>query len=321
MANPATSETMPQVFFLVLEGVHLLDLAGPAHVFEAAREFGVSYQIHFCGLGKKPVASQLGLRLAGLESMAEAKPQAGDLVFIPGVHRIAQRRQQADRPGAWLRAAHHRGATLCSVCTGAFMLAWAGLLDGRRSTTHWSQVEALRAAAPRSQVQGEVLFIEDGNVYTSAGVSSGIDLALAVLESRHGAFLATRVARELVLYLRRPGDHAQGSVHLDYRNHLRVGVHRVQDWLATHPDRRATLPELARIAALSPRHLSRLFRQATGITIQQYRTRLRLERAHHLQSDPEMTRSAIAAACGFEDARQLRRIQRTALLAHQPKFP
>lgn len=310
---------MPQVFFLVLEGINLLDLAGPAHVFDAAREFGVPYQVRFCGLGKKPVASHLGLGLAGLEHISQIKPRTGDLVFIPGVHRVDHRREEAGGSVAWLRAAHRRGATLCSVCTGAFVLAWAGLLDGRRSTTHWTRVEALRAAAPKSQVHGEVLFVEDDNVFTSAGVSSGIDLALSILESRHGALLATRVARELVVYLRRPADHAQGSVYLDYRNHLRVGVHRVQDWLATHPERHATLPELARIAALSPRHLSRLFRQATGITIQQYRTRLRLERARRMQSNPEMTCDAIATACGFGDARQLRRIRRQDLLAHQPK--
>ncbi len=299
-----------RVYFLVLEGVNLLDLAGPAEVFAATREFGIVYDVHFCGLGRREVTSQLGLRLAGLESCARVRPGKGDLVFIPGVHQVERRQDALAAAGDWLRRAQRDGAGLCSVCTGSFVLAWAGLLDGRRSTTHWSRVEQLRLAAPASQVLGDVLFVEDGDVYTSAGVSSGIDLALHILERRHGALLATRVARELVVYLRRTGEHAQSSVYLDYRGHLRAGVHRVQDWLAAHPERRATLAELAVIGGLSPRHLSRLFRQATGITIQRYATLLRLERAQSLRANPELTQGRIAAACGFRDARQLRRLRR-----------
>ena len=304
-----SSSRVAQVFFPLLDELNLLDLAGPAHVFQSAESFGFPYRLRFCATGAQ-VTSSLGLHLCKLERLTDAEPQRGDLVFIPGAERTTLDHSATPELINWLNRAHRRGATLCSVCTGAFVLAKAGLLDGRRSTTHWSRIGDLRTAAPKSLVEGDVLFLEDKNIYTSAGVSAGIDLALFILESHHGPLVATRVARELVVYLRRDGRHAQTSVYLDYRNHIRAGVHRVQDWLIRNPERRATLPELAKIAALSPRHLSRVFRTATGVTIGRYATLLRLDRAHSLGANPEMTQSAIAAECGLRDARQLRRIRR-----------
>jgi transcriptional regulator GlxA family with amidase domain len=157
------------------------------------------------------------------------------------------------------------------------------------------------------------LFVDDGPITTSAGIASGIDMALALVERRHGPLITAAAAREMVVYLRRDGAHQQESVYLDYRTHLHPGVHRVQDWLIAHPEERATLEDLARLAAMSPRNLTRVFRQATGISIQEFTTRLRLERARDLLHDPGLTIEAIATRCGFESARQLRRLWRQEL--------
>jgi len=137
-------------------------------------------------------------------------------------------------------------------------------------------------------------------------------MALWLIEARHGPMVAAATAREMVVYLRRDGAHGQGSVYLEYRTHLHPGVHRVQDWLVAHPAERATLAELGRLAAMSPRNLTRAFRQATGISVLEFRTRLRLELARSLLHDPGLTIAAVAGDCGFESARQLRRLWRAA---------
>jgi transcriptional regulator GlxA family with amidase domain len=207
----------------------------------------------------------------------------------------------------WLRQAHRAGAQICSVCTGAFILAQAGLLDGRLCTTHWSRTEQLQRQFPRARVVTNRLFVEDGKVTTSAGIASGIDLALSLVERRHGPRLTAAVAREMVIYLRRDGSHKQESTYMDYRAHLNPGVHRVQDALVHQPEQRLRLSELARVAGMSERNLTRVFRQATGISIGEYVAKLRLELARSLLADPHLSLEAIATRVGFESARQLRR--------------
>jgi transcriptional regulator GlxA family with amidase domain len=154
--------------------------------------------------------------------------------------------------------------------------------------------------------------VRDGNLTTSAGIASGIDMALALVEEDHGPALTARVARELVVYLRRDAGHVQESVYLDYRTHLDSGVHELQDHLVAHPETRATLTELARVARTSPRSLTRRFREATGLSILAFRTRVRLERARTLLNAPGLTTEEVASRCGFGDARQLRRLWKAA---------
>ena len=152
------------------------------------------------------------------------------------------------------------------------------------------------------------IYIRDGNIYTSAGIASGIDLALSILEENHGALVASQVAREIVIYMRRNGFEKQQSIFLDYRSHLYEGVHRVQDWLIQNPEKRNKLEDLAEIAHMSSRNLTRLFRKATGITIKEFVTKIRIELAKKLLKNPDLTIEAIASQCGFQDARQLRRL-------------
>jgi len=298
------------VIFTAFAGCEILDLAGPLQAFDEANGLGGSYATE-TRAATESVATAQGVRLAGLPPLGEAAD--GDLVIVPGF-------RLGPHPGPpralvplvrWLRGAAASGARICSVCTGAFALGWAGLLDGRLCTTHWKRVGELQREFPRARVVGDRLFVEDG-VLTSAGIASGIDMALALIEGHHGPLVTARVAREMVVYLRRPGGDKQASVYLDFRTHLDSGVHAVQDHLVTHPEGHESLAELAAVGRTSARTLSRNFRAATGLTVHAYRTRVRLERARNLLADPGLTMEAIAGRCGFADARQLRRLWKVA---------
>jgi transcriptional regulator GlxA family with amidase domain len=296
-----------RTWFLVLPQVHLLDLAGPAQVFFEANQFGGRYRVGFCGL-EGAVASAQGLTLSGLQGLPKVGP--ADRVLVPGTD-SASLEELLTTPGAvpvgWLREVEAAGAVVGSICSGAYVLALAGLLDGRRCTTHWKMSEPLQRAYPQVQVQKNRLFVRDGNVLTSAGVASGVDMALWMVEEDHGPLVAARTAREMVVFLRRDPTSQQRSVYLDHRTHLHPGVHRVQDWLVAHPEA-PNLEELARLAGMSERNLTRVFRQATGITLKAFMHRLKLEVASCLLRSPEMTLERVATECGFEDPRQLRRL-------------
>jgi transcriptional regulator GlxA family with amidase domain len=209
-----------------------------------------------------------------------------------------------------LRQAYHQGAHVVSTCTGAFILGQAGLLDGRECTTHWKRLAELRERFSRALVKDNCIFVADGRVITSGGVTCGIDMALYLVEKMAGPVMTQRVARELNVYIRRDGNHSQKSVYIDYRNHQHPGIHKVQDWLSEHPEENRPLSELAALGGLSARHFSREFRAATGLSAGEYRTLLRLEHARILLNDPHLSVEGVAAACGFRDGRQLRRLWR-----------
>jgi len=294
-----------RVLVLLLPDVHLQDMAGPVQVLHEAAQLGGDYELTYCGVERR-VRSAQGLVLSDLEPLPQTRE--GDLVLVPGISSSTIGRLNKHVPSEWLRNAHEAGARLASVCSGAFALGRAGLLDGRRCTTHWKVVDQLRAEFPRARVVENRLFVEDGGVTTSAGVASGIDMALALVEQDHGPLVVSRVAREMVVYLRRSGEREQFSVYLDHRTHLHPGVHRVQDFIVQHPEHKPTIAELARIAAMSPRNLTRIFFRATGVTTKQFASKVKLQVARDLIDDPQRSVEGIAASCGFEDARQLRRL-------------
>jgi transcriptional regulator GlxA family with amidase domain len=298
------SATRPRrIVFALFPGCEMMDVAGPLQAFHEAAGFGVPYEIVHAA-ATPTVRTAQGLELAGLAPLPDVGPD--DRVIVPG-YTLAETRPPRALV-AWVRRAAAAGAEVCSVCTGTFVLGEAGLLDGRRCTTHWKRVRELQQRFPRATVVGERLFVEDGPVMSSAGIVSGIDMALALLERDGGPVLASSVAREMVVYMRRDGGHAQESVYLDYQTHLSPGVHVVQQHLVGHPESTERLADLARMAGMSERSLTRAFRRATGISVHAYRERLRLERANDLMQNPTLTMDAIAAACGYADARQLRRI-------------
>jgi len=296
-----------KVLFLLLPGVHLLDLAGPAQVFSTAADLGLGYELGY--VAERPdVLSAQGMTLRVETRWPELGPD--DLVLVPGWRAPALRRHPGiGREFAARLAGHHaRGGTVASVCAGADALGRAGLLDGRRCTTHHALQDELAERYPKATVVRDVLFVVDGRVVTSAGIASGIDLALHLVATWHGPGAAARVARSMVVYARRNGEEPQASVMLRHRAHLNDVVHRVQDVIDARFTERLTLAELAAAAGVSERTLTRLFRRATGLTPLRYQQLLRLERAEHLIGRGA-TVEAAARAVGFQDARMLRRLR------------
>jgi transcriptional regulator GlxA family with amidase domain len=291
------------VIFLLLPDLEILDLAGPLQVLHEANNYGSDFAVSLCA-GSKTLHTTERVLLGELQPLGEVA--AGDLVIIPGVPFASL--SKVDRATVkWVRQAFDSGARLCSICTGAFVLGQAGLLSGRQCTTHWNRIEQLQQRFPRAKVVTNRLFVEDGPVTTSAGMTAGIDLTLSIVEQYYGPRQAAAVAREMVVYIRRDGSHKQDSVYLDYRSHLNPGIHRVQDILSSQPERRQTLRELASVGNMSERNLTRVFRQTTGISIGEYVAKLRVELASSLLADPQLSLEAIATRCGFESGRQLRR--------------
>jgi transcriptional regulator GlxA family with amidase domain len=287
----------------VLPEVEILDLAGPLQAFSEANGGSKRYRIRLCAT-REQIASHQGLTLAGLEPLPEDVAEDA-LVVVPGMPYAATQRIERSVT-RWLANAARAGAHIASVCTGAFALGEAGLLDGKKCTTHWSRTNELARRYPRARVFEDRLYVTDGRITTSAGIASGIDMALAFIEQADGPLVAAEVAREMVVYLRRDGAQEQQSVYLDYRTHLHPGVHRVQDWIVRNPATRTTLDELANVAGMSPRSLTRMFRGATGISVHDFTTRVRVELARTLLHDPGLTMEAVAQRCGLS-ARQLRR--------------
>lgn len=286
----------------MLPEVEILDLAGPLQTLSEANRSRQRYRIRLCATKPRIVTDQ-GLVLSELEPLPEMTGNA--LVIVPGMpYRATEKIER--KVTRWIANAAKQGAHIASVCTGAFVLGEAGLLDDRRCTTHWSRTKELARRFPRARVLDDRLYVTEGEITTSAGIASGIDMALALIEQADGPIVAAEVAREMVVYLRRDGGHEQESVYLDYRTHLHPGVHRAQDWIVRNPATRATLDELADIAGMSPRSLTRTFRSATGISVLEFTTRVRMELAKTLMNDPGLTMDAIARKCGMS-ARQMRR--------------
>ena len=301
------------VYLVVTPGVLMLDYAGPAEALRMARDMGAPLTLHACG-PVADVSTSLGTQLGGLEALPLHLPP-NSLVLITGNSR---EREDYATPAAqqvvhWLQTAPQPDTRLASICSGALLLAMAGQLDGLHCTTHHSLIADLQALAPTAQVQADRIFVDDGQVLTSAGITTGIDLALYIIEQVSGAALAAKVARRLVMYTRRGPNDPQLSPWLAHRNHMHPAVHRAQDAIAQglsqDPTRRWSLPELAQVACVSHRHLSRLFMQHTGTSVGDYQQQLRMARAQELLThNPALTQEQLAEACGFASARDFRRV-------------
>ncbi|MER5862974.1 DJ-1/PfpI family protein [Kitasatospora sp. NPDC002040] len=298
---------MTQVVFLLVPQLHLLDLAGPAQVFSTAADYGYGYRVRYVA-EQEDVPTAQGLALRAATEWPELTPD--DLLVVPG-----WRAPTLQANGALTRAtldrltAHHAaGGTVASICAGADALGRAGLLDGRRCTTHHEEQDELARCYPRATVVRDVLYVVDDRVVSSAGIASGIDLALHLLAVRHGPAAAAKVARNMVVYARRNGDEQQASALLRHRTHLSDAVHRVQDLIDTKFTATLGLADLAAASGVSERTLTRRFSAATGLTPLRYQQELRLERAGHLIAGGS-TVEAAARAVGFQDARMLRRLR------------
>ena len=255
--------------------------------------------------------STAGLGFGKLSPFTDAKLKEGDFVFVPGMdyEYVSSIPFKAERKFfQWLKDCSERNITVCSICNGAFALGYAGLLKDTECTTHWRRVSDLQKLFPQAKVMADILYVKSNDVYTSAGISAGIDLALAILEDLKGALFTHKVARGLVVYHRRSGKHKQQSIYLDYRNHINPQVHEVQDYLIDNLSKENSIESLADMVGMSARNLSRVFKEKTGSTVLEYLTLLRKEFAQTMMNNPEYTIEYIASRCGFKTARQLQRI-------------
>jgi transcriptional regulator GlxA family with amidase domain len=298
------------VLIPVFPGVQSLDVTGPLEVFDhAGREHGPAYQVTVASVGCAPVRSSSGLGLAPDGDLRDPGPPP-DTLLVPGG--VGARRRPPELV-AWLREHAPRARRVASVCTGAFLLAEAGLLDGRRVTTHWAHCAELSRQYPAVEVDPDPIFITDGRVATSAGVTAGIDLALALVEDDLGRDAALAVARDLVVFLRRPGSQAQFSVQLSAQVAQRAPLREVQQWIAEHPGDDLAVEVLAARASLSPRHFARAFAAETGLTPGRYVERVRLEAARRQLEDTPAGVEQTARACGYRTPEAMRRAFTAAL--------
>jgi transcriptional regulator GlxA family with amidase domain len=307
---------MHTVLFVLFDGVQALDVTGPLEVFDGANEWrtyhGGSpvYDIRTASLGGTVVRTSSGLRLVPDEDLRGYRSGAGggngapSLLIVPG----------GDGSGwadpelvAWLRAHGPAAHRLVSVCTGVFLLAEAGLLDGRKATTHWAYCGALAARYPGIVVDPDPIFVRDGNIATSAGVTAGIDLALALVEDDLGRAAALDIARRLVVFLRRPGNQAQFSAQLAGQLASREPLRDVQQWIADHPAADLSVQALASQASLSPRQFARAFAAEVGIPPGRYVDRVRLETARRRLEDTADGIEQTARSCGYGTPEAMRR--------------
>ncbi|ROQ59746.1 transcriptional regulator GlxA family with amidase domain [Streptomyces sp. 840.1] len=291
------------VLVVLFDGVQSLDVSGPMEVFAgASRSPEISYDLRTASLDGAPVRSSSGLTLVPDSRLADAG--AAHTLLVPGG---AGTRDPDPALIDWLRGHAPHAERLVSVCTGALLLASAGQLDGHRVTTHWTVCDHLARTHPAVEVDPEPIFVRDGRLATSAGVTAGIDLALALVEEDHGREVALAIARHLVVFLRRPGNQAQFSAQLTAQTARREPLREVQHWITEHPGGDLSVEALAARARLSPRHFARAFHAETGMTPGRYVDRVRLEQARRLLEDTSDGVAGIARLCGYGTPEAMRR--------------
>lgn len=296
------------VYFIVTPNVLLLDYAGPAEAMRMAADVGADLTVTTCS--PVPVVStSMGVSLSGLAPLPAQLPE-GALVVVAGnaQEELDYARPEALAVIAWLKTLRGQPVRIASICSGALLLARAGWLEARPCTTHHALLGLLREQAPTARVMDDRVFVDDGSVVTSAGITTGLDLALYLIERQFGAELAANVARRLVMYARRGPNDPQLSPWLAHRNHLHPVVHKVQDAITRDPARRWSLDELAALAHVGPRHLTRLFTRYAGVGVVAYQQQLRVARARQLLADPDLSVERVAEQCGFASARDFRRV-------------
>lgn len=310
---PAAVPPPRRVVLLAVPPVQELDLTGPLAVFAAANGArtaaggGPAYQVIVASAGPDlAVAGESGLPLLAATRYAALRGTIDTLLVVAG--NGPRTREELDPAVlAWLRRVRPRVRRLGSVCTGAFVLAAAGLLRGRRATTHWAWCDALAAAEPEARVERDPIWVRDRDVYTSAGVTAGIDLALALVEEDLGAAAALTVARWLVLFLRRPGGQAQFSTSLAAQAVETRALHDLQAWVQEHLHQPLPAPVLAARAGMSERHFARVFAREVGCTPARYVARARVDAARRLLEGTDRGTAEVARACGFGSAEVMRR--------------
>ncbi|MGW7437607.1 GlxA family transcriptional regulator [Streptomyces sp. NPDC054849] len=287
----------------------LLDIACVTTALQMANRIGDlarPYRIRLAGPGGAPIDCGGGILLVSQEPLERVKGPLDTLVVSGGVG--FERAAQDARLVGHVRRLARESRRVTSLCTGAAVLAAAGLLDGRRATTHWRFASRIAARHPAVTVDPDPLYIRDGNVYTAAGITSAIDLTLALIEEDHGPELARQVARDLVVYVQRPGNQAQMSLFTAAPPPRDDVVRRLVEYIAEHPDHDLSAGALAARAGVTPRHLNRLFLEHLGLPPGRYVRRARTEAAAHLLASTTLPLPGVAARCGFGSAETLRQV-------------
>jgi transcriptional regulator GlxA family with amidase domain len=302
-----------QIAILAYPGVQSLDVIGPLEVFAGARELIAAearrergYEVSILSRDGTPLRTSSGLTIVPHASLHEA-PAEIDTLIVAGGHGCTE--AAADSALIeWIAQGAAAARRTVSVCTGAFLLARAGLLDGRRATTHWAAAAELARLYPAVQVDPEPIFVRDGPIWTSAGVTAGMDLALALVEDDLDRDAALTIARHLVLFLRRPGNQSQFSATLAAQQPRREPLREAQRYVVENVAGELSVEALAARAHMSPRHFARAFRAETGVTPARHVERVRLEAARRLLEGTSEPIAAVAAACGFGTPETMRRV-------------
>ncbi|MFE6774961.1 GlxA family transcriptional regulator [Streptomyces sp. NPDC057702] len=294
-----------RIVIVLFEGVDLLDVTGPPEVFSLAlreTEEAAGYEVLLAAATGDPVTTGAGVRVLPDLTFEEAAARGIDTLIVPGAVRVDDQRRVHPLVDpdivAWVRTLAARAHRIASVCVGAHLLAAAGLLDGKRATTHWSTAHQLATDHPSVRVDADPIFIREGDVWTGAGISACLDLSLALIADDLGEAVALRVARQLVMYLKRPSGQSQFSVPLEQVSTTRR-VEELRHHILRHLDQPLTVVDLAAHAHVSDRHLTRLFKAELGMTPYAYIESVRVEKARHTLESSDATLERVATTCGF----------------------
>ncbi|WP_313061694.1 GlxA family transcriptional regulator [Agrobacterium cavarae] len=310
--GPGDTPHVIPVFVVLPPQTLLLDVAGPLEVLRYANEQQkkIRFDCHYIAAQPNQMTT-IGLGLCGLEPLPDELP-AHAMILISGSSSMAPQQPEVSKErralSGWLRRTVRPDTTIVSICSGALIAAEAGLFDGHSCTTHAHCIADLKRVAPLALVQENRLFVEDGKRFSSAGISTGIDLVLHLVSTLVSPEVAARIAQIMVVYLRRTTHDPQISPWLSGRNHIHPSIHRAQDAIVANPAEDWTLARLSDIANLSQRHLSRLFREQTGLSVVDYVNLIRVTLARDIISQSRLDMEAVAERSGFASARHLRRI-------------
>ncbi|WP_216823656.1 GlxA family transcriptional regulator [Mycobacterium terramassiliense] len=292
------------IVIVVFDDVTMLDVAGAGEVFAEANRFGADYRLKIASVDGRDVTTSIGTRLGVTDALSSI--ESADTVMVAGSDDLPRRAIDPELVDA-VKSAADRTRRLASICTGSFILAQAGLLNGRRATTHWHDARLFARAFPTVTVEPDAIFVRDGDVFTSAGVSSGIDLALALVEMDHGTELVRDVARWLVVYLKRAGGQSQFSVLVEADPPPQSPLRKVAEAISADPAANHSVQALAAQASLSTRQLTRLFQSELGTTPARYVEMVRIDAAR-AALDAGRSVADTARIAGFGSTESLRRV-------------
>jgi transcriptional regulator GlxA family with amidase domain len=303
-----------RILFAVVPDFQVLDLAGPYEVYAQLQRRIGGQSLQVVGIGDGPLVSSGGLAVQPTATIDACDDEPVDTLIAVGGDGVFGACED-ERFVDWFTRTSQRARRTASVCSGAFVLARAGLLDGHRAVTHWAHCERLAQQYPGITVDPDPIFVREGEVWTSAGVTAGIDLALAMVEDDHGPDMARAIARQLVMFVQRPGGQAQFSAQMTAQRPARASLRDIQAWLTDHLDGDLTVPTLAARAGMSERNFTRVFRAETGQTPAAYVEAARIEAARRLLETTDASIGAVARACGFGTVETLHRSFRRILRA------